>query len=189
MTEKLAVKAVSVFRLSPTALPLKVDHRSALDETGFKAELGALGHPGFAKFRRGKPRYNPARLLLLALCQDDLDPRVAEALPLLVVKYADLDWHWVLTNAKAYDCQNRLGFVVDVAVDVAKGLGEVERKGELREMKRAIEWSRLVREDTLCADSMGEKERKKVRRSRSEKARHWNLLTDMGAKRLAYVAS
>jgi len=105
-----------------------------------------------------------------------------EALPWLVVKYVDLDWQWVLRNAKVFDGQNRLGFVVDVAEDLAKGLGEVERKGELQEMKRMIEWSRLVREDTLCADSMGEKERKKLRQKRTGKARHWNLLTDMEAK-------
>jgi transcriptional regulator with XRE-family HTH domain len=179
VTKELAKKAVGVFRLSPTALPLKVDQPGKLDERGFRAELGALGYPGLAKFRRGKPKYNPARLLLLALCQDVLDTGVVEALPWLVVKYVDLDWQWVLLNAKVCDCQNRLGFVVDVAEDLAKGLGEVERRGELREMKRAIEWSRLVREDTLCGESMGEAERKRLRRKRTAKARHWNLLTDV----------
>jgi transcriptional regulator with XRE-family HTH domain len=179
VTKKLAVKAVRVFRLSPTALPLKVDPQGALDEKGFKAELGALGYPGFAKFRVGKPKYNPARLLLLAIGQDTLDIGVVEALPWLVVKYVDLDWQWVLRNAKAFDGQNRLGFVVDVAEDLAKKLGDVERRSELREMKRMIEWSRLVREDTLCGESMGEAERKRLRRKRTAKARHWNLLTDV----------
>jgi transcriptional regulator with XRE-family HTH domain len=181
VTEKLAGKAVNVFRLSPTALPLKVDAQGALDESGFKSELGALGYPGFAKFRRGRPKYNPARLLLLAIDQDVLETRVVEALPWLLVKYVDLDWQWVLRNAKVFDGQNRLGFLVDVAEDVAKGLGDVERKSELREMKKMIDWSRLAREDTLCADSMGEKERKKLRQKRTAKARHWNLLTDLEA--------
>jgi transcriptional regulator with XRE-family HTH domain len=181
VTEQLAVKAVSVFRLPATALPLKVDPQGKLDEHGFKAELGALGYPGFAKFRRGRPKYNPARLLLLALCQDDLDRAVVEALPLLVVKYADLDWQWVLANAKVCDCQNRLGFVVDVAEDVAKKQDNIERKRELKEIKAVIERSRLAREDTLCAESMGEKERKKLRQKRTGKAKHWNLLTDVGA--------
>jgi transcriptional regulator with XRE-family HTH domain len=180
VTEGVQIKAVRVFRLPPTALPLKVDPQSALDEGGFRAELGALGYPGFRRLR-GKPKYNPARLLLLAIDQDVLDRSVVEALPWLVVKYVDLDWQWVLRNAKVFDGQNRLGFVVDVAEDLAKGLGEVERKGELQEMKRMIEWSRLVREDTLCADSMGEKERKKLRQKRTAKARHWNLRTDMAA--------
>jgi hypothetical protein len=120
-------------------------------------------------------------LLLLALCEDTLDTGVVEALPWLLVKYVELDWQWVLRNAKVFDGQNRLGFVVDVAEDVAKGLGDVERKSELKEMKRMIEWSRLVREDTLCADSMGEKERKKLRQKRPARARRWNLLTDVGA--------
>ena len=52
----------------------------------------------------------------------------------------------------------------------------------LQEINASIEGSRLVREDTLCADSMGEKERKKLRQKRTGKARHWNLLTDMEAK-------
>lgn len=180
VTEALALKAVRVFRMAETALPLKVDQPDKLDGRGFRAELGALGYPGLAKFRRGKPKYNPARLLLLALCQDVLDTGVVEALPWLVVKYVDLDWQWVLLNAKVCDCQNRLGFVVDVAEDVAKGLGDVERKKELREMKAVIERSRLAREDTLCGDSMNEKERKMLRRNRTGKARHWNLLTDVG---------
>jgi hypothetical protein len=188
VTEEIAVKAVGVFRLPATALPLKVDAQSALDEKGFKAELGALGYPGFAKFRVGKPKYNPARLLLLALRQDVLDTRVVEALPFLLVKYVDLDWQWVLMNAKVFDGQNRFGFLVDLAEDVAKGLGDVERKSELKEMKRMIDWSRLAREDTLCQESMSQGERKLLRRKRPAKARHWNLLTDMEEKGLGYVA-
>lgn len=189
VTEEVAVRAVDAFHLPPTALPLKADPQGALSGSGFRAELGALGYPGFAKFRVGKPKYNPARLLLLAICQDVLDKGLVEALPWLLVKYVDLDWQWVLRNAKVFDCQNRLGFLVDVAEDVAKKLDDVERRGELREMKRMIEWSRLAREDTLCAEAMGEVERKRLRRRRSARARHWNLLTDMEAKRLAYLPS
>jgi transcriptional regulator with XRE-family HTH domain len=187
VTEELAVKAVSLFRLPPTALPLKVDPPHKLDERGFKAELAALGFPGFAKFRRGKPKSNPARLLLLALCQDDLDKRVVEALPWLLVKYPDLDWQWVLMNAKVDDCQNRFGFVVDVAEDIAKMQRDPVQRERLSEMKALIERSRLAREDTLCADSMKKAKRRSIRRTRPAKARHWNLLTDMEAKNLGYV--
>jgi transcriptional regulator with XRE-family HTH domain len=180
LTDELLLKAVRLFRLPPTALPLTVDPQSALDERGFKAELGALGYPEFRRFA-GKPKYNPARLLLLALDQDDLDKRVVEALPWLVYTHVELDWQWVLRNAKVNDRQNRLGFVVDVAGDLAKKIGNVDRKRELREIKAVIERSRLVREDTLCNESMSEKERKKLRQNRPAKARLWNLLTDLGA--------
>jgi transcriptional regulator with XRE-family HTH domain len=187
VTEELQVKAVGVFHLPPTALPLNADSPYTLDESGLRAELGALGYPGFRSLR-GNPKYNPAGLLLFAIDQETLDRRVAEALPWLVVKYADLDWGWVLRNAKLNDRQNRLGFVVDVAEDVAKKRGDVERKREIKEIKGVIERSRLAREDTLGDESMMEAERGMLRRSRSAKARHWNLLTDMEAKRLAYVA-
>ena len=189
VTEALAVKAVSAFRMPATALPLKVDAQSALDGKGFRAELGALGYSRFAKFRRGKPKYNPARLLLLAVDQDDLDTGVVEALPWLVMKFVDLDWDWLLKNAKVHDRQNRLGFLVDVAEDAARSQGDGERKWELQQVKGGIERSRLAREDTLCADGMGEKERKVLRKKRPAKARHWNLLTDMEGKRLGWVGA
>ena len=83
--------------------------------------------------------------------------------------------------------QNRLGFVVDVAEDVAKRPGDGSRKWELSEIKAVIELSRLVREDTFAADLMNEAQRKSLRRARSAKARHWNLPTDIEAKHLAYV--
>ncbi len=76
---------------------------------------------------------------------------------------------------------------MDVPEDVAKKLDNAERRRELREMKAVIERSRLAREDTLCADSMSEKERKKLRQKRTAKARHWNLLTDMEGKGLGWV--
>jgi hypothetical protein len=65
--------------------------------------------------------------------------------------------------------------------------GQKKRLQNMKEMKAAIERSRLAGEDTLAADSMNKAERKSLRRSRPAKARPWNLLTDMEAKGLAYV--
>ena len=70
VTTELATQAMKVFHLPPTALPLEADLHSTLDESAFKAELGALGYPGFS-YLRGKSHYNPARLLFLALDQDE----------------------------------------------------------------------------------------------------------------------
>jgi hypothetical protein len=53
--------------------------------------------------------------------------------------------------------------------------------------KAVIEGLRLAGEDSLAADLMGEKERKKLRQKRTAKARRWNLLRDLEAKGLAHV--
>ena len=118
VTTELAAQAIKVFHLPPTALPLEAEFLSTLDENAFKAELGALGYPGFS-YLRGKSHYNPARLLFLAVDQDSLDRRVVEALPWLVYTYPEMDWEWLTRNAKLNDRQNRLGFVVDLAGEVA----------------------------------------------------------------------
>ena len=86
VTAELAAQAVKVFHLPPTALPLDADHPSALDESAFKTELGALGYAGFS-YLRGRSHYNPAQLLFLALDQDNLDRRVVEALPWVAYTY------------------------------------------------------------------------------------------------------
>ena len=183
---KLAAQATKVFKLPPTALPLDADSPSSLDEGAFKSELGALGYPGFS-YLRGKSHYNPARLLFLALNQDNLDRRVAEALPWLAYRYSEMDWDWLTRNVKLNDRQNRLGFVVDLAEEFAGSLDDTSRKASLSENKAVIERSRLAREDTLSNESMTQAERKWLRQHRTPKARHWNLLTDLDVKHLAYV--
>jgi hypothetical protein len=73
----------------------------------FKSELGAPGYPGFS-YLRGKAHCNPARLMFLALDQDDLDRRVVEALPWLVYTYAEMNWEWLTRHAKLNDRQTGL---------------------------------------------------------------------------------
>jgi transcriptional regulator with XRE-family HTH domain len=188
VTTELATQAIKLFHLPPTALPLEADLQSTLDESAFKAELGALGYPSFA-YLRGKSHYNPARLMLLALDQDDVDRRVVEALPWLAYTYPEMDWEWLTRNAKLNDRQNRLGFVVDLAEEVAEKAGEASRRKSLAQNKAVIERSRLAKEDTLSHESMTQAERKWLRQNRPPKARHWNLLTDLDVKHLAYVPS
>jgi transcriptional regulator with XRE-family HTH domain len=188
VTTELATQAMKVFHLPPTALPLEAGLHSTLDESAFKAELGALGYPGFSYLRR-KSHCNPARLLFLALDQDNLDRRVVEALPWLAYTYPEMDWEWLTRNAKLNDRQNRLGFVVDLAEEVAEKAGEASRRKSLSQNKAVIERSRLAKEDTLSHESMTQAERKWLRRNRSSKARHWNLLTDLDVRHLAYVHS
>ena len=187
VTAELAAQATRVFHLPPTALPL-VDTAATLDESEFKSELGALGYLGFS-YLRGKSHYNPARLLFLALDQDELDRRVVEALPWLVYTYPAMDWEWLTRNAKLSDRQNRLGFVVALAEEFAEKTGDQSRKASLSRQVAVLERSRLAREDTLSNDSMTQAERKWLRQNRPSKARYWNLLTDLDVKHLAYVPS
>jgi hypothetical protein len=98
---------------------------------------------------RGKSHYNPARLLFLALDRNDLDRRVVEALPWLTFRYSDLDWERLLRNAKLNDRQNRLGFIVDLAEELADKTGHATRRKSLSENKAITDRSRLAREDTL----------------------------------------
>ena len=189
VTTELAAQAIKVFHLPPTALPLEADFLSTLDESAFKAELGALGYPGFS-YLRGKSHYNPARLLFLALDQDSLDRRVVEALPWLVYTYPGMDWEWLTRNAKLNDRQNRLGFVMDLAEDSTLRRWAMNRGRQASTQKKAaLERSRLAREDTLSNESMTQAERKWLRRNRPSKARHWNLLTDLDVRHLDYVPS
>jgi transcriptional regulator with XRE-family HTH domain len=188
VTTELATQAMKVFHLPPTALPLEAGLHSTLNESVFKAELGALGYPGFS-YLRGKSHYNPARLLFLALDQDDLDRRVVEALPWLAYTYPEMNWEWLTRNAKLNDRQNRLGFVVELAEEVAEKAGEASRRKSLSQNKAVIECSRLAKEDTLSHESMTQPERKWLRQNRPPRARHWNLLTDLDVRHLAYVHS
>ena len=144
--------------------------------------LGALGYEPFGYLR--ERLFNPAAVLLAALRRGDLPARVVEALPWLALHFPDLNRGWLVERAKLHDVQNRLGYVVTLAAQVA-GAGVAPR---LRELVQAMEPSRLAREDTLCHDSMTDAERSWLREQRPPQAKHWNLLTDLGPDHLSYVA-
>jgi transcriptional regulator with XRE-family HTH domain len=186
VSSSLATEALKAFDFPPTALPLEFDDAWSLKEDEMKSDLGALGYPGFS-YLRGRPMRNPVQLLFQALNQSDLDARVVEALPWLTCTFVDMDWDWLVANAKVHDRQNRLGFVVELGGEFAKRSGDAERFKRLTELQLSLYRSRLAQEDTLCHDSMTEAERKWLRQNRPPQARHWNLLTDLGMRHLAYV--
>ena len=63
----------------------------------------------------------------------------------------------------------------------------VEAGGQRHVVVSSLERSRLVQEDTLCHDSMTKVERKWLRSNRPPEAKHWNLLTDLDVRHLAYA--
>jgi transcriptional regulator with XRE-family HTH domain len=144
--------------------------------------LGALGYPGFAHMS-GRQRLNPAELLLRVLRARQVDSRVVEALPWMLLRYPDLNWPWLLREARANDLQNRLGFLLGVAGELAALWGEQATARTLAAQERALEGSRLEREDTF-RDSMTEAERRWLHEHRPARAAHWNMLSTMTASEL-----
>jgi len=157
------------------------------DETQLARQLSGLGYPGFGHLRARKA--NPAAVVLEALLQADLETRLTEALPWVLLTYPELDWDWLVRHAKLQDVQNRLGFVVAMAKSLADNKVEHERAFQhLSAVEQRLERGRLAREDTLCRESMPAAERRWLEANRSPLARHWNLLTGLTADQLAYAS-
>ena len=114
LTSRVARRAMSVFGLPPTVLPPSPPENQWGAET-LAQQLAALEYPGFAYMRSHRPKRNPAEVLVGALSNDQLEARVVEALPWLLLRYSNTDWAWLVEQAKVRDLQNRLGFVASLA--------------------------------------------------------------------------
>ena len=93
------------------------------DEDTLALDLAALGYPGLS-YLKPKRKRNPAEILLSALSASNLESRLTEALPWVLLKFPELDWRWLVAAAKLNDLQNRLGFVTGVARRLAERAGE-----------------------------------------------------------------
>jgi len=82
LTPRLARRVTRLYGLSPTAVPPSDAVAGSRGAAELASDLAALGYPGFAHMRpRRWVLKNPAEVLLAALAQDDLEPRLVEALP------------------------------------------------------------------------------------------------------------
>lgn len=175
----LARRAAALYGL-PTVMPLpRSPGPEEVAPDDLQRELAGLGYPGFAHVSAGQAE-NPARVLLDALVQKDLDTRLVEALPWVMNKYPNLDWEYLRDQVKLRNAQNRLGYVVHLAKCVA-GSPALDR------WERDVEEARLAAEGTLCRESMPQREREWLREHRSPAAAHWNLLTGLTAEQLSYA--
>lgn len=184
-------KAVRLLNMTPTSLPIS-GNPFALLADHLAEQLGALGYPGFSHIRASRKR-NPAEVLMSALANDDLEARVVEALPWLLLRYATMSGEskqWLLDQARLHSLSNRLGFVVTLAKEVAARSGDTasERYKSLAELEGELRQSRLDREDTLCQSSLSQNEREWLRQTRPAAAVEWHLLTDWRPEHLQYVA-
>ena len=188
--EGLARRAIKVYQLPATARPLAAGNYevTSLTPARLAAQLAALGYPGLAYHKTRRAPDNPAAVLLAALSHNHLETRLVEALPWLVWRYPEMNWLWLVKAAKLRDCQNRLGFVVELARQLAECAGETDKAVLLRQEETALAHSRLAREDTLCHDNLTVAERAWLREHRPSEAAFWNLLTDVTAAQLDYAA-
>jgi len=155
-------------RLVPGRAPHSTDDR-------LRAQLSALGYPGFAHVDAERPAPEPGVLLLDALSQPTLDARVAEALPWVTRRYAaELDWAWLVRQAKLRNLQNRLGFLTDLALASNRG---APREAAMSRARDELDAARLLAEATFCWDSMPVATRLWMRKHRSPQAAHWNVVT------------
>jgi hypothetical protein len=146
-------------------------------------ELANLGYPGYAHHKDGDSQYSPTQFLLLALAENDLDRRVAEGLPWVVLANYKLDWKSVYEQAQLKGIQNRLGFTLLLARDRAVLLQKAEIAAHLSSVLECTVPS--DKEDTFAND-MTKAERRWLRVHRSKQAAAWNLLSDYSAEDLEH---
>lgn len=178
----LASRLVSLLDLPAYRLP--VSNSEPLSPDRVVGALGTLGYPGFEHVRSHR-KLNPAEVVLRALRSKNVEARVVEALPWVLLHYPDVDWQWLLSTAKQHDLQNRLGFVVSVARELAERRGNSKAATTLHRWEQSLEGSRLQREDAFAGDASTETERRWLRNNRSAEAAHWNLLTSVSADTLS----
>jgi transcriptional regulator with XRE-family HTH domain len=181
---RLGQRLASLLNLSASRRPLS-SSTSPLEADAATRALGTLGYPGFAHYRQ-RQTLNPAELLLRALRTPELDARVVEALVWVVLTYPDLDWAWLTREAKVNDLQNRLGFLVTLARQLAERTERIEAAERLAVREEVLAFSRLQREDAF-RPSMTEAERRWLRQHRPSEAAQWNLLTNLVAADLNHA--
>lgn len=178
VTPRVATAAARVYALPPTSLPVPADPGAHIGAETLVRQLAGLGYPGYAHVR-SRARANPASVVLGAVSQDEVDARVTQALPWVLARYPQVHWDWLLKQAKVRNAQNRLGFVVSLARELAESRQDGEAVDRLATAERELEDARLLAEKTLGHESMPQSERTWLRADRSALARHWNVLSTL----------
>jgi hypothetical protein len=148
--------------------------------------LMLLGHPSFRTLfyeLEEEPAPDPGVVLVAILSCEDLDTRIIEAAPWIILRFEHLDWEWIIREARERRVQNRLGFLVNLAAQVAAdNYAEQERLIFLTRLEERLFEFRMDKEDTLCVKRMTEAEKVTLREARTSEARQWGLLTDLRAR-------
>src|SRR5271157_6548821 len=192
LSRELARRMVQVYKLSPATLPPSQGswQPKMADFEQLAADLAGLGYPGFAYLRTRRTPRNPSELLLSALAQGQLEARLFEALPWLVLKYWEMDPEWLVQQAKLHDLQNRLGFVVALARSAGSkaALPNPQRDAALEQLESTLKRSLLAKEEALGEAKLSDTEQKSLKEHRPKEARDWNVLSNWRPEALRYVA-
>ena len=186
VTETLARRAVRIFNLAPTALPIKYSVEKSDIKLGnlLASQLAGLGYPKFSHLKKAK-KVNPATVLMTALAKDEVDSRTVEALPWLIFNFSEMDWARVIGSAKLNNSQNRLGFLLSLAYDLAKRKKETNKFSLFKKLLLDLESSRLIMNDSFRRKSLTDSEKRWLKRERPRGARHWRMLSNLSALHLA----
>ena len=99
------------------------DVMSAEENENLASDVASLGYPGLS-YLKPKRTKGPAEVLLSALRAKNVDARLVEALPWVLLECPDLDWKWLVNETKQHELQNKLGFLTNIAQargEVGKG--------------------------------------------------------------------
>jgi hypothetical protein len=192
LTPTLTRRFVRGYRLTPAhLLPSKnFNPNAGMDAETLANQLSVLGYPGFAYLGSRVPKMNPGEVLLAALAQDELEPRLVEALPWLLLQYWEMDTEWLLADACRFTLQNHLGFVVSLARRVAEsGVAPNALRNEvLANLDSVLYRNRLARESSFLKNPRTDTETRWLMQNQSDDAKRWNLLTDWRPEHLPYGA-
>jgi transcriptional regulator with XRE-family HTH domain len=166
-----------------TGLPVEGPGRDGRD---LPRLLGSLGYPGFAYLGNRRHLTNPASVVLAALRAQDVPARVVEALPWMLATFVDLDWEWLVREAKLSNVQNRLGYLVGLARAAAEHGSLPDAARQLEAVEHELDAARLAKEDTL-GRRLTDVEERHLREHRPAAAAHWNLLTNLKVEDLRYA--
>lgn len=86
-----------------------------------------------------------------------------------------------------FDLQNRLGFVVSLARQLAEKVNDYQKIRRLSEVEKSLENSRLFSEDILGNKPLTEAEKNYLKTNRSKEAKYWRVLSDLSTAHLNYV--
>ena len=109
-------------------------------------------------------------------------------MPWVLERNPKLDWKGLVTYAKVRNAQNRLGFFVTLARELAEARSNVETSAKLKDVEKELELSKLAAETTLGRDSMPEAEKEWLRKNRPPQAKRWNVLSSLTAAELPYAS-
>ena len=146
LTPKLTRKLALTYCLSPRRFPSLESLYQRTQTISTSPVASETRYPGFAYLQTHTPKKNPSEVLLMALVQERLEARVAEALPWVALTYWKGASTWLVEQAKKLNLQNRLGFVVGLARQVSERDPQNDRRTRaLRALEATLDESRRPR--------------------------------------------